>query len=897
MPAGKPQQLVCEYARNPLGIDTSIPRFSWNVSHTERGQKQTAYQIVVSSSRELPQRGIGDLWDSGEVTSESFVNQEYAGPPLASFSRYYWKVRWWDSRGEASPYSDTAEFETAMLERSDWKATWITKKKCRTFQDSSGKQEQNGMPVWAIYLRKEFQLKRKVQRARIYVCGIGYYELRLNGTKVGDHALDPAQTDYRSHALYVAYDVTGSLLDSRNAIGVILGNGRHVPEYGYGKPKMILQMLIEYTDGESELILSNERWKACHGPLMENGIYYGERYDARLEMPGWDYPGFDESKWEEVEPVGGPVLSAQMMPPVRATRRIKPLSLYSPAEGAFVYDFGQNFSGLAKLIVRGPKGTEVKIKYAEIIDKNGKLKTDTNRGAGAQIVYILKGQGEEEYEPRFTYSGFRYVEIRGFPGVPTLDSIEGVFIHTDVTQTGTFLCSNQRINKIHECTLWGQLSNLMSVPTDCPQRAERMGWLGDAHLTAEEAVYNFDMACFYTKFLRDIRQSQQDDGSLPDVAPAYWKFYPADPAWGSAYITIAWHMYFYYGDKRVLEEHYEPMKKYIDYLGTQAENNLLTTLGKYGDWCPPASTFPKRTPVELTSNWYYYHDVLLLSKIAGSLGRKKEAEGLSQLASRIKTSFNKKFLDEGMYSTIKMSPIDNFPGQTSQALPLYLDMVPQKWRRQAIDLLLKTVVQIHDCHIDTGIIGTRYLFEVLRDNDQADLAYTIVNQESYPGWGYMLAEGATTLWERWERLEGVGMNSHNHIMFGTIDAWFYRTITGIIPLTVEWQEVRIKPHFFTSLNHAAATLKTIRGVMQLSWQRSEGCIELFVDLPVGMQGQLYLPLLIEDYRIEESGIVFWESKKQRAMPDGISSINAAGNYLICGIGSGEYQFVIHTKSQ
>jgi len=888
----KPHRLLCEYCHNPLGVDTPVPRFSWNVGHTDRGQKQTAFQIIVSSSYTLSQEAKGDLWDSGKVRSYSFINQVYKGTRLSSFSRYYWKVRWWDATGKISPYSDTALFETAMFEPSDWQAKWITKKECETFQPSRTTQKKNTLQVLAIYLRKKFLLKGIVQRARVYISGIGYYELRLNGEKVGDHVLDPAQTDYSKTALYSTYDVTNTLRDGENTIGVILANGRHVPEYGYGKPRMILQMHIEYADGKSKLIVSNEQWKASHGPAMENGIYYGERYDARKEMPGWDAPDFNDSKWEKVEAAKGPPLQSQMMPPIRATEKIKPKNLYGTKDGAYIYDFGQNYSGWVRLNVKGPRGQVIVIRYAEIVDEEDYLKTDTNRRAQAKTIYILKGQGEEIYEPRFTYHGFRYVEITGFPGSPTLENVEGVFIHSDVEKTGTFHCSNQLINKIHECTIWGQLSNLMSVPTDCPQRDERMGWLGDAHLTTEEAMYNFDMAAFYTKFLRDIKQSQKEDGSLADVAPAYWKRYPADPAWGSAYITIAWYLYLHYADLRVLEEHYESMRKYVEFLNSQSEDFLLKSLGKYGDWCPPACTFPKRTPIELTSSWYYYHDVLLLRNIAKALRRKNDIEELSDLAGRIKEAFNNQFQENGMYHTIKMSPIDNFPGQTSQGLPLYLDMVPAQWRSKAVELLKKAVIEIHDCHVDTGILGTRYLFEVLREHGQEDLAYTVINQSSYPGWGYMLAEGATTLWERWERLEGTGMNSHNHIMFGTIDAWFYRTITGIIPMSTGWQKVKIKPYLFNDMSYAAATLNTIRGEIRVSWQRLEEKLELFLDLPVGIDTQVYIPLLNRDWSVEEGGTPLWKGQKQKAKLSGIASVRRSGDYLFCNVGSGQYKFLV-----
>ncbi len=497
----------------------------------------------------------------------------------------------------------------------NWQAKWITKKDPKTFESNGDWMVKKFIQSYAMYFRKTFEIKGNVSRAKIHISGIGYYELTINGNKVGDKVLDPAQTDYSKIALYSTYDVT-NLLEKENAIGVIVGNGRHIKAYRYDFPKLIVQLEVEYKDGKKAYILTGRDWKVSHGPLMENGIYFGEKYDARLEMEDWDKFDFDDSKWEEAVETTGPELVEETMPPIRIVDTLKPVKMYSPKENVYVYDFGQNFTGWVKLHASGPKGTEIKLRYAEVVNSDGTLNFSTIRNAEATDVYILKGVGEETYEPRFTYHGFRYAQIEGFPGVPTLLNLEGRVVHTDVERTGDFYCSNELINQIHKNTLWAQLSNLMSIPTDCPQRDERLGWMGDAQLSAEEAIYNFDMHEFYKKWLKDIQLSQRSDGSLPDVAPAYnAKFYPADPAWGTAYITIAWYLYWYYDDKSVLEEHYESMKKYVEFLKVNSENNI-SKLGKYGDWCPPGSVFPKRTPVELTSTFYYYNDVYLLSKIA-----------------------------------------------------------------------------------------------------------------------------------------------------------------------------------------------------------------------------------------------------------------------------------------
>jgi len=896
----KVEVLKCEYLDNPINIDTKKPRFSWILSSNERNLSQKAYQIIVSSSYENALNEIGDMWDSGKVESDENVNIEYAGKDLESFKKYFWRVRCWTQNDEVCPYSDIATFETTMLKDEDWKAKWVSKKTLKSFLSGgdpvSG--EKSYKQFYATYFRKDFEVKKLVKRARAYISGLGLYELRLNGKKVGNNVLDPGQTDYSKIALYSTYDIT-DLVKDKNTVGVILGSGRHIENYGYDNPKLIVQILLEYEDGSKEFIVSDESWKVSHGPLMENGIYYGEKYDARLEMPGWDKYGFDDSNWEDVKIVEGPELKSQLMPPIRVTEILKPVRMWSPKPGVYVYDFGQNFTGWVRLYVEGPRGTEVKIRHSELLNKDGTLNTSTIRLAEAIDTYILKGEGLEIYEPRFTYHGYRYVEITGFPGTPTLENVEGCFVHTDVEKTGKFVCSNELINKIHRNTIWGQLSNLMSIPTDCPQRDERMGWMGDAQLSAEEAIFNFDMAQFYTKYLMDIKLSQKEDGSISDVVPPYWPLYPADPAWGTAYITIAWYLYLYYKDKRILEEHYDSMKKYVEFLRNSSDNHIIRNLGKYGDWCPPGSIFPKRTPVELTSTFYYYSDTLTLSKIAEILGKKEDHEKYNNLADDIKEAFNKEFLQKNkdmlgnerwFYKGIKMSPRDTTPtGQTSNALPLYLDITPAEIKNKVFKTLVELIEVHQDSHLDTGIVGTRYLFDVLVDNGRFDLAYKIATQEDYPGWGYMIKEGATTLWERWEKLEGSGMNSHNHIMLGSIDAWFYKYIAGLTLIEPAWKKFRVKPHFVDELNYARAELKTSRGNIVVSWEKYNGKFKLIVSVPVNSKAVVHIPLINEKV-VSESGKEILLNGKLQSESKGVKYLESDDEYAIFEVGSGWYEF-------
>ena len=885
-----PFDLRCEYCVDPVGVDVSRPRFSWVLRHSERGRTQSAYQILVASSKEKLLKDLGDMWDSGKVNSNQSVNVEYAGKPLESGKIYYWKVRWWDDKGRVSPYSKVAKFEMGLLKPEDWKAKWI---------------------AGGNLLRKKFVIDGKVRLARAYISGLGYYELRINGRKIGDRKLDPGWTDYEKIVLYSVYDITEFLTEGENVVGIMLGNGRFnikperrkrpFPAYKhYGEPRAILQIKIEFADGKQKLILTDESWKVAKGPIIEDDIYDGEVYDARLEKEGWDRPGYDDSSWENakiIEPPGGKMFSQATFPPIRVVKILQPVSVSNPKPNVYVFDFGQNFTGWVRLIVSGPRGTKVKLRYAELLNPDGTVNMATARGAKATDTYILKGDGVEVYEPRFTYHGFRYVEVTGFPGVPSINNLQGIVVHTDVKPVGSFLCSNQLINDIHRNILWGQVSNLMSVPTDCPQRDERMGWMGDAQLSAEEAIYNFDMAAFYTKWIRDIKAAQMEDGSVPDVVPPYWSLYPADPAWGTACVIIPWYLYLYYGDKRILEENYEVMKRWVDFLSSKAENYILK-FSKYGDWCPPGQIKSPSTPGEVVSTLCYYEDVVLLSKIARILGKKEDADKYAEMAEKIKEAFNKRYLAEKYYTPLKdvldaIMPVSY--SQTANVMPLYLDMVPPDKEKSVIENLIWDLVVAHDYHLNTGIVGTRYLFDVLTKYGYVDVAYKIVSQTTYPSWGYMIKEGATTVWERWEYLAGLGMNSHNHIMFGSVDTWFYKTLAGINvdPSFPGFEKIIIKPHVVGDLTHAGASLKTVRGLVVSKWWKEEKSLVLEATIPVNSTGEVYVPKMdLKNPVIKEGEKIVWKDKAFIQGVSGITSAREEEKYIVFNVGSGTYFFKV-----
>ena len=909
----KVTNLQCEYTSNPLGIDTRLPGFSWILNHHERGQSQSAYHILVATSQALLDAEQGDMWDSGKIESEQSANVTYAGKALESRTLYYWKIRAWDACDHASPYSSAATFEMGLLRPEEWQAEWISN------EGSAG-------PVF----RKEFRLEQSVRRARLYISGLGYYEARLNGTKVGDHVLDPGWTDYDNTILYATFDVTRLLQPGANACGIMLGNGRFAYEKTtlqknpnslktYGQwPLALAQLSIEFTDGTTLRIGSDTSWKTAGGPIVFNDLYDGERYDARLEQTGWDMPGYDDSAWAmpQKAPIpSGSFFSQATFPPIKINHTLLPQTISTPKPGVFVYDFGQNFTGWVKLRVSGPRGAEVKIRHAELLHRDGTLNVAPNRAAAAEDAYILKGEGEEIFEPRFTYHGFQFVEITGFPGTPSLKSIEGRVVHSAVPSRGSFLCSNDVINQIHQNTLWGQLSNLMSIPTDCPQRDERMGWMGDAQLTVEEAVYNFDMAGFYTKWLRDIKDAQKENGSVPDVVPVYWNIYPADPAWGTACMIIPWTVYLYYNDQRILEHYYPMMTRYVEFLDSIATDGMLV-FGKYGDWCPPWHVHSVDTSPSLVSQWYYYHDTLLLSKIANVLGKAEDVDAYSAKAEKLKAIFNEMYLGDDRYAEkpdpwfLKLIPEDasqdiqaemkkhlahtfEVRSQTGQALALFLGLVPEDKQDAVLQHLIDDIIVVHGKHLNTGIVGTRYILDVLVEQGYAELAYQLVTETTYPSWGYMLKEGATTLWERWEYLTDVGMNSQNHIMLGSVDAWFYRFLGGIQidPSVPGWQKIIIKPHILGDLQFVSASLHTVRGLVSSRWTKGYDSVELQVSVPVNSQAVVSVPTAgLEQVRIRESGSVIWEHGKPGQAVAGITGGHADTGYVTFTVGSGAYVF-------
>ncbi len=828
----KPISGKINFVEEAFGIDVENPFFSWTLDASENEVMQIAYRIIVSNDEATAIGEIGDIWDTGKIVSDATSFIQYAGKPLESFKKYYWRVKCWDNHGYETPFSDIYSFETAFLKSDTWVGKWV---------------------VVDSLLRKELILEKKVKKARIYISGLGYFELRLNGRKVGKKVLTPLWTDYNKKVLYSTYDVTEDVKCGPNCIGVMVGNSRYIEEYGYdGTHQVIADVILTFEDGETVHFGTDTSWKTSIGPIISDDIYNGETYDARLEQNGWDSPGFDDSNWIYCNYSNsslGRLVSDSLFPPIEIVDSMKPKSIIYRGDNKYVIDFGQNFTGWVKLNLNKVKrGNKVKIRYSELINEDFTLNTGPNRTAKNEDIYISKGETNEIYEPRFTYHGFRYAEISGEDILLNEDSIQGQVVHSKVSPVGRVLfgTENDLLNKIHKMVIWSQVSNLMGIPTDCPQRDERMGWLGDSSLIAEESIMNFDMYGFYKKWLDDIRDSQLNSGEISDVVPPFWPLYPADPGWGDEFISLLWDVYRYYGDKDILFEYYPSTKKWLDFLLEKTENGILTFY-KYGDWCPPKMIRPLDTPGELYATSVLFKDLEIMAKISRIIGNDDHLNFERELKN-IKNSFNQKFLVEreenfpsflnkqryGIPEHFKISYYGNqdYGSQTSQVLPLYLGITPPEERQKVFSYLLRDVQINCSYHLNTGIFGTRYLLQVLSNYGHPETAYKIVTQTSYPGWGYMIEEGATTLWERWELLTGgptqeleknmaeTGMNSHNHIMFGTVDNWFFDTVIGIEPYEESpgFKKFRVSPHVLKDITNIEFSFNSPQGIISYRLQ-------------------------------------------------------------------------------
>jgi alpha-L-rhamnosidase len=1039
-------ELRCEHLENPQGIDAGQPRLSWLLESGKRDVKQSAYEILVASSRKALAAGNGDLWDSGKVASDQSVLVPYAGQALVSREECFWKVRIWDANGKASAWSDPGEWTMGILSADDWHAKWIGQdgvegknvlfgtswiwfpegepqiaapietnyfrrvvtipagrkikraifaytgdNECRGWlgtidlgawsnfksvkwsditarlesgktyvfgltggnegtnanpagvialvrieftdgaplviqtdeqwkvskQATKGWQTEDfddanwvaakvlgpaGMEPWgethvpddrrepARYLRKEFAVDKRIARATVSFCGLGLSELYLNGKKVGDAVLSPAFAQYDKREYYVTYDVTKNLRRGANALGVILGNGRFyadrdsefVHTVSFGWPKLLLNLRVEYADGTAQEIVSDETWKlTMDGPIVANNDYDGEEYDARKEFAGWTSPGFNDSRWPAAQIVSAPggVLSAQMMQPIRVTGTLKPVSMKEIQPGVFIYDLGQNIAGWCRLRVTGPAGTQVTLRHAETLKPDGSLYVANLRAAKVTDIYTLKGAGVETWEPRFVTHGFRFVELTGFPGKPDLNTIEGCVVNDDLPVAGHFRCSNDLINRIYTNIVWGTRDNYRSIPTDCPQRDERQGWLGDRSEECKGESYLFDIAPLYTKWRQDMADAQHTNGSIPDVAPAYWTIYSDNVTWPSSAIIVPSALERQFGDHASIEKNYDSAKLWIEHMLAYSTNNIIAR-DSYGDWCVPPeepglihSRDPARqTDRALLATAYFYYDLCLMDHYATELGKWDDAARWRQMAANFKAAFNDKFLDreKGQYSN---------GTQTSCVLPLAFGLVPEDMKAKIFAHLVDKLENETHGHVGTGLIGGQYLNRVLSDNGRPDLCYTIASQKDYPSWGYMVEHGATTIWELWNgNTADPTMNSGNHVMLiGDLVIWLYEDLAGIAPDLAQpgFQHIIMKPEPVGHLKFVEATHNSPYGLISSEWYREGNTFDWRIKIPANTTATVYVPA----------------SKPGAVKADGVESVRYENGRAVYELGSGKYHFV------
>jgi len=890
-----PHQLRVEYRDNPLGIDVAAPRFSWLATPANakaRGLRQTAYRILVATSEHALRAGSGDLWDSGKVVSSGSAQIVYAGKPLASRAAAFWKVQVWDQRGKASEWSAPAEWSMGLLRPEDWQAKWIG------LDDPEGSQSSDRR-LPARYLRTEFTVGSAVRRAMVYYSGLGTSELYLNGAKVGDHVLSPGLTDYDKRALYVTFDVTRQVAAGKNAIGLILGNGRfYAPRAAstrnFGYPKAILRLDIEYQDGSSAAVVTGPEWKlSTHGPILANNEYDGEEYDARRELIGWDRPGFDDSAWAAAQAVAAPAgpLAAQMANPLRVVETLHPVSVKLLQPGVWIFDMGQNMVGWCRLHAAGPKGAQVKLRHAETLAADGSLYVANLRSARSTDIYTLKGEGAEVYEPRFTYHGFRYVELTGWPGpaAPTAAALEGRVVHDDMQPTPDFSSSSDMLNRIHHNVFWGIRGNYRSIPTDCPQRDERQGWLGDRSQVSRSESYMFDITAFYSKWEQDIADAQRADGSIPDVAPNYWPLYNDDITWPSTFLFVPGMLYDQYGDRRVLERAYPAIKKWIEHERGYLKDGLMPK-DMYADWCVPPedpklihSKDPARvTNPTLIATAYYCHLLRLAARYARMLDQPADATGYDALAEQVNAAFQKRFLKPatGVY--------DNAT-QTSSVLPLFFNLAPAENRAALLASLVNNIEHVTNGHVGTGLVGAQFLMRTLTDNGRSDLAYEIATQPTYPGWGYMVSKGATTVWELWNGdTADPAMNSGNHVMqIGDLAVWMYEYLAGIRPDPANpgFRHILIHPYPAGDLTFVKASHQSLYGKIATSWKKDGGAFTLEVSIPPNTSATVWMPA--------KDAASVTESGRPVARARGVKFLRTEGDSALFEIESGDY--VLKTK--
>lgn len=927
--AMKPVDLQCEYLVDPIAVDAVPPRLSWRLEDGRTGAAQTAYRIQVASSPERLAREEGDLWDSGRVAGSESLHHTYGGAPLTSRTACWWRVRVWDQEGRPSHWSAPASFRVGLLEKDDWNADWISHRDRSPLHTS---RTELFLPPARLF-RTEFQSRPGLRRATLYATALGTYDLQLNGAPVADEMLAPGWADYRRRAYYRAYDVTRMLRMGRNAIGVQLTDGWYSGYIGYGllvgygpnrcgryfygkTPALRAQLELEFEDGRRELVATGPEWRVTgDGPVREADMQMGEVYDARRELQGWSEPGFDDSRWEkairaaengsvrainfdqagEREEEYGFVppgrLQAYPAQPVRVIQEIRAKEITEPQPGIFIFNMGQNFSGIARLRVKGAAGTEVRLRFGEMLHENGTLMRENLRRARAEDRYILRGDpAGEVWQPKFTYHGFQYVEVKGYPGRPELDAVTGLAVHSDTPLTGEWSSSDPVLNQLYSNIVWTQRSNFVEVPTDCPQRDERLGWTGDAQIYIPAALYNAGAGAFYTKWLDDLEESQQPDGAYPAYAPFPMQHGVPGYAWGTAWmdagVICPSVMHRMYGDTQVLRKHWKSMERFMlfrrmlnpDYRGVKRGN-------EWGDWLAVGA----QTPIEFVDHCYYATDARLMNEMARALGRDTDAARYQDLFEKIRAEWQKIYLRPDGSLSINT--------QTAYALAISMELMPPELKRAAGDHLAALVRQNGD-RLTTGFLGTQPLLPALTATGHHDLALRLLQSREFPSWGYEVVNGATTVWERWNSYtRGKGffepsMNSFSHYAFGAVSAWMFERVAGIAPAAPGFSRILLQPgppregegrKDAPPLDHVRAEYNSPRGPIVLEWRLEGSRLKVDAVVPPNTRALLFMPaatlesVTINDSDPSRAGARFLKMDGDRAvydLPSGSWRINS-----------------------